>query len=380
MGKNKGGGVDLDEVERLAGIQGDIAQSLFDETTPLRQALTGQLGSFLGVPTATAPGAVTVPSGTNVPALGTAEALGLTSIADSQNLIRQARQEGFVRQSLGSDALTFVREGGGGPVIIPVRTDTGFRFVPRDEIQVGGQPGQLVPAAAAAALAGEAVPRGGEGESVLPTPFQPFFGQEPGALPEFAQPFFGDQPGDLPEFAQEFFGEDGQIPPFLLPTFAPIREATEAQFERARENILGTGVRGGQLRERLGDVELARAQAVGAIEAPLRQQLFQQELGLRQQAAQQQLALQQGLFGQELGLTGDLFNVAQGVAFGAPQSALSGLSSAAQNLSNVAQIGAQQQAASGQSLGQLAGLGLKAGLLFGGGAGASPALLPLAGV
>ena len=133
--------------------------------------------------------------------------------------------------------------------------------------------------------------------------------------------------------------EGGALPPSLLPAFAPLREATEAQFDVARQNIIGrTGARGGQLREALRDLEVNRAQAIGGLEAPLRQGLFNQALG---------------------------------VSFGQIPAIQAGLGAAGSSLAQIAGAQMQQQAASGEATGQLEGIALKAALK---GAGAPPGL------
>lgn len=138
----------------------------------------------------------------------------------------------------------------------------------------------------------------------------------------------------------------GVIPPSLLPVFAPLREATEAQFDVARENILGrTGARGGQLTQALSDVETGRAQAIGGLEAPLRQQLFNQALG---------------------------------ISFGVPSGSQAGLASATQALTQLASIASQQQAAQGAAGGSLLSLGLKLALKNQGGSPAVSASFPTA--
>ena len=159
-------------------------------------------------------------------------------------------------------------------------------------------------------------------------------GEEPGAAAPLVPP------GAPEEFAS------GLLPPSLIPAFAPLREATEEQFDVARENLLArSGARGGQLTQALQDIETGRAQAIGALEAPLRQ---------------------------------DLFNQALSLSFGQVPVAQQGLSSATAGLTQLAGIQAQQQAAQGQAAGSLVGLALKLALK-GGGGGAGATSVPTAG-
>jgi len=63
--------------------------------------------------------------------------------------------------------------------------------------------------------------------------------------------------------------------------FAPEREAVEAQYGRARENIIATTpARGGQLSRLLTDADLARAGTLSQLEADIRRQAFNQALGV----------------------------------------------------------------------------------------------------
>jgi len=112
---------------------------------------------------------------------------------------------------------------------------------------------------------------------------------------------------------------------------APERETLESQFTNARENILSrTPTRGGQLNETLADLETDRARAV---------------TGLDVAASREALAL------------------GQGVAFGAPAQAISGLGGAASQFGVAATRGAQASAAAGQGAGSLVGTLGSAGLL-----------------
>ena len=59
-----------------------------------------------------------------------------------------------------------------------------------------------------------------------------------------------------------------------LRVFAPERETVESQFGRARDNMLNTGVRGGELNTSLANLNMARAQTLGGLEADVRKNAF----------------------------------------------------------------------------------------------------------
>lgn len=139
-------------------------------------------------------------------------------------------------------------------------------------------------------------------------------------------------PGLLLSFAQT-----GETPFALSPALTPLREATEAQFGVARENILSSaGARGGQLTDALVNLESDRARAIGGLEAPFRE---------------------------------NLFNLASGAALGVPGQAISGLSSSANTFLQQAALTQQGDIAQTRSAGSLAGLGVGSAFLAGGGPG-----------
>lgn len=104
-------------------------------------------------------------------------------------------------------------------------------------------------------------------------------------------------------------------------------EDVAGQFGAARQNIIQGGARGGQLTDRLIQLEQARAAASSGVRTNILANAFQQALGVGTQQ---------------------------------PALAFSGLSAGANTLANVgaqqAAIGAQQQAALGQGLGSIIGL------------------------
>ncbi|MBI3937144.1 MAG: hypothetical protein HY323_09220 [Betaproteobacteria bacterium] len=110
--------------------------------------------------------------------------------------------------------------------------------------------------------------------------------------------------------------------PSTLKVFAPERETLEAQFGRARENVIGTTpARGGLLTRMLGDLETERARAVTGLESDVRKAAFP---------------------------------MAASLAFGAPLSALPGISAAGAQFGDLAERLAQEQAGFGRTVGQTA--------------------------
>jgi hypothetical protein len=85
----------------------------------------------------------------------------------------------------------------------------------------------------------------------------------------------------------------------------PRREAVETQFSRARERILGSAERGGQMAGALDRLEVERALARAAVEGELagaqfgvQQDIAQRQLGARGAAAEVRLSLDQQLVDQ----------------------------------------------------------------------------------
>lgn len=110
-----------------------------------------------------------------------------------------------------------------------------------------------------------------------------------------------------------------------LQVFAPERQALEAQFGRAKDNIIAGGQFGGQLNRSLSDLESNRAQAIAGLEADVRRKAFE-----------------------------DALRVGFGVA---PQQVFGAFGGATSALANQANMAAQQQASAGAGLGQSAALG-----------------------
>lgn len=159
--------------------------------------------------------------------------------------------------------------------------------------------------------------------------------------------FFGAPPSGAGGLFPEFL-ETGELPTALQPdiSFAPVREAIEAQFANARENIIGrTPARGGQLNALLAANENARAQAVGALE--LDEALL--DVNLRQ----------------------NLFNTGLNVAFGFPSTTVGGLSSSAASFSAAASRAAALEAQREQEALGLLGFATALALPAAGGGGAA---------
>jgi hypothetical protein len=112
--------------------------------------------------------------------------------------------------------------------------------------------------------------------------------------------------------------------------FAPEREAIEAQFRRARENVLSsTPMRGGQLNRSLADLEIARAMGVSGLESDVRRQAFNQALG---------------------------------VGFQIPALSISGLGAAGGIYGQAANRALQETQQKNQSIGSIAGIAAAAGM------------------
>lgn len=121
--------------------------------------------------------------------------------------------------------------------------------------------------------------------------------------------------------------------PSSLNFMGPARDNLEDQFNVAKENIIGsTGARGGQLSKALIDLNTNRAKAVGGLDANLRQALF---------------------------------NMASGIGFQTPQTALGGFDNAG-NLSLTHTAFANDRA---MKIGEQLGMAMFGG---GGGGGAPP--------
>jgi len=135
------------------------------------------------------------------------------------------------------------------------------------------------------------------------------------------------------------------------PMYASARTGTEAQYNVAKENVLGNTPRGGGQIDALANIEAARAGDVGSLPAMLSSQIMQ-----------------------------DMMQKTYGTAFGAPQQSMAGLASAAGTYGNrmsMAQAAAaQQQSGLYGGLGQIGGMALGSmlgpgGMLGGKGAGKS---------
>jgi hypothetical protein len=118
------------------------------------------------------------------------------------------------------------------------------------------------------------------------------------------------------------------LPP-LANTYAPARDALEAQYDVARENVLSrTPTRGGQLHDALVDVETRRAQALGGLSADIARQ---------EQARQDQTLLT------ENALRSGLFEAALRTGYGQGPVALGGLNAAAGQFGSVANRALHEQ-------------------------------------
>lgn len=118
------------------------------------------------------------------------------------------------------------------------------------------------------------------------------------------------------------------------PLFPAVKQSTEQQFDRARENIIGTTPSGGVLDRLLANTEAARASSLAGAQGAL----AGEEQARRERAFQ--------------------------LATGAPAVSLGGLSSAAGTLSGIAgQQAAIAQAEADRSAGKSSGIGQGVGLL-----------------
>lgn len=147
---------------------------------------------------------------------------------------------------------------------------------------------------------------------------------------------------ELERIARELFGQtdplrrgligrseqflEGGLDPTASPLFAPLKQATEQQFDLARERTLSSLPQGGALQSALGDIETGRAQTLT------------QGIG----------DISQGELSRALTL-----------ATGAPPQAIAGLSGAGGIQAQIAQANATQNAAVKEGLGR--GVGAIAG-------------------
>lgn len=131
----------------------------------------------------------------------------------------------------------------------------------------------------------------------------------------------------------------GGYDPQKSPLYAAARSGPEAQYKVAKDNVLGSTPRGGGQLGALANLESARASDVGGIPGDISAKLIE-----------------------------DMMSKSYGVAFGAPQQSMSGLSSVAGTFGNrqsMAQAAAQQQQnALYSGLGQMGGMAI--GSMLGG--------------
>lgn len=122
----------------------------------------------------------------------------------------------------------------------------------------------------------------------------------------------------------------GDYSPRILPAYAPLyseaKKSTEAQYGNARNSILESTPRGGQLYSALNDLAMQRASQVGSLSSNLTSSLVS-----------------------------DIINRGFQGAYGASGTATSGLSSAGNLAGNMAAQQQQADSAKGQGLGSLTG-------------------------
>ena len=129
-------------------------------------------------------------------------------------------------------------------------------------------------------------------------------------------------------------GNPFQVDPSASPLYAPGKFAAEQQFGTARDNIMSSMPEGGGLYDALAQTDISKAGALSGLEANISQ---------------------------------DFFDKIYGAAFGAPQTAVSGLGGAGGIMGNLA--GQQAQANAAQSAGKsgmLGGFGQGVGTWLGG--------------
>lgn len=125
--------------------------------------------------------------------------------------------------------------------------------------------------------------------------------------------------------------------PMYSPLFATAKLGVEQQYQNAMENLLGGAPSGGGLTRAMGQLETSRAKQAGSLPATIGG-----------------------------GLIEDMINKAYGTAFGMPQEAMQGLSTAAATLSSrQGQAMAAQAAGKGGKGSMFGGLGQGLGFLGG---------------
>ena len=149
---------------------------------------------------------------------------------------------------------------------------------------------------------------------------------------------------------------DIQAQPIYDQALDPSKRVLETQYQRAMENALANSPSGGGLTSNLADIDISRAQSLGDLEKSLRVADIQRQDNVNQWQANILSGLTNTMYQ-------DMLNKGYGLATGAPQTSISGLT-------NLAGQQAQAQAASSQGkMGLLGDIGGAAGFMFGMGKG-----------
>ena len=145
---------------------------------------------------------------------------------------------------------------------------------------------------------------------------------------------------------------DVQTQPIYDQALDPGKRVIESQYQRAMENALGAMPSGGALQSRMGDIEMARAQGLGDLERTLRMEDIRRQDVVDQWQAGLLSNLASGMYQ-------DILGKGYGLAAGAPQTGIAGMT-------NLAGQQAQANAMSQQGkAGMMGDLGGAAGLIIG---------------
>jgi len=322
----KGGGISTPNINLqpspYEARMADIAESYFQSTSPLRNSLLADFGAFMRPPGGRTYGGGGTTGATTVTQQGATSAPFSSNFVDTSSIPSTEDLFGALRLAGAADTSTNERNSA-----MAILGQAGQNTMPVSAQQMYGQES----ADYLAALRSQA---GDIRQNALNQALSQGMQQisQQGASQTTTTGQGGGGGGELT--SQDLYN------PYNLPAYAPLyqlaRTGIESQYGPAREAIMASTPRGGALYENLANLEMGRAQQTGALPAQISAPLIQ-----------------------------DIYNKAYGVAFGAPQTTLSGLGGADagytsryNTASSLAGSAAMQQSA----LNQQSSMGLGAGL------------------